>query len=120
MNVERKRIKCSKCGKEISSTNITKHQKSNKCRNYKTNPTGSIMPVTSPQDVVNPEAGLESKSSKLININLKGEYDKMTETLNPKKTKNDGKEKKYECGACGCQFNNLNDGKCPDCGVQLT
>ena len=91
-----------------------------KSSNDKTNPTGSIMPVTSPQGVVNPEAGLESKSSILTEININGEFDKMATKLNKKEDKKNEKDYKWECGECGYQFNHKAEGNvCPGCGVEL-
>lgn len=56
------------------------------------------------------------KSNILTEINFNPEYEKMAEILNKKK---DGKDKKYQCAECGATFDNLNEGKCPDCGIQL-
>lgn len=53
----------------------------------------------------------------LIDINLKGEYENMTKTLNP--VKKSSREKKYQCSECGATFDNLQEGKCPDCGIEL-
>lgn len=109
----------------VSSTNLKKHQRTKKCQTgihglekhhiHKT--VGK--PPKSPTEagVGLPASPAESKSKNLTEINLKGEYDKMTETLNPKKK--NSKEKKYQCGSCGATFDNLNEGKCPDCGEQL-
>lgn len=74
---------------------------------------------TSPPGIAPQAVEPVSSNQKLTEINLKGEYDKMTEVLNPKKEKKDGKEKKYQCSECGATFDNLREGKCPDCGVQL-
>jgi rubrerythrin len=106
------------CGKNPDRRGIKKGQKHLKNRDDKTSAAGT-MPVTSPQGQPIPAVALVSKSKSLSEINLKGEYNKMTETLNPKKEKKDGDDMNYKCGACGCTFNNLKDGKCPDCGAQL-
>lgn len=71
---------------------------------------------------INDEKGIQEtnnitdKSNILTEINFNGEYNKMAEILNKKK---DGKDKKYQCAECGATFDNLNEGKCPDCGIQL-
>ncbi len=52
----------------------------------------------------------------LKEINLKGEFETMTEKINPKTTKTE--EKAYECASCGYKF----DEKvkyCPSCGVEF-
>lgn len=46
-------------------------------------------------------------------INLKGEFDKMAETINPKK-----EEAKFKCGACSGEFNERHK-RCPHCGVEF-
>lgn len=102
----------------IAKYNISKHLKTKKCKNSNDKTAGktkTVSSVTSTAD--NPPA--VPAESKLLTINFKPEYDKMTETLNPKKENKSGKEKKYQCGACGATFDNLKDGKCPDCEAQL-
>lgn len=49
-------------------------------------------------------------------INLKGEFDKMTEIVNPKESKKD--EPKYECRVCHFQYNDKAK-YCPGCGVEF-
>ncbi|CAG0997134.1 hypothetical protein METP3_03038 [Methanosarcinales archaeon] len=49
-------------------------------------------------------------------INLKGEFDKMAEVINPKKEET--KEAKYECGSCHQKFNDKYK-RCPHCGVEF-
>jgi rubrerythrin len=52
----------------------------------------------------------------LKEINLQGEFDKMTDTINPKK--DEQKEAKFKCGACGQTFNERHK-RCPHCGVEF-
>jgi DNA-directed RNA polymerase subunit RPC12/RpoP len=52
----------------------------------------------------------------LKEINLQGEFNKMAETINPKK--DETKEAKYECGSCHQKFNDKYK-RCPHCGVEF-
>jgi len=54
--------------------------------------------------------------SVLKEINLQGEFTRMTETINPKK--DEKKEPKYKCGACGETFDEKKK-FCPGCGVEF-
>ena len=122
----KERVTCPVCQKNVSRGGLEDHKKTLKCRglprkgNYKTSvhKTAGRKSVTSPTAVkVAAVPAVSSKSNSLTEINLKQEYDKMVEILNPKKKS--GKEKKYQCGSCGATFDNLNDGKCPDCQEQM-
>lgn len=115
--MERKKIPCPNCSKMVSSTNLKKHQKSKKCKNHndKTDAQG-IHPDTSPGNTKESQVASElpSKSNILKQINMKQEFDKMTEKINPKKEA----EEKFECGACGKKFNERY-GHCPHCGCEF-
>jgi rRNA maturation endonuclease Nob1 len=56
------------------------------------------------------------QSNILKEINMKQEFENMSEKINPKVQKEE--EKAYECGACGKKFNDKM-GYCPACGVQF-
>ncbi len=58
----------------------------------------------------------DPKTSFLKEINLKGEFDRMTETINPKKEEK--KDPKYQCGACGGTFDEKYK-RCPHCGAEF-
>jgi DNA-directed RNA polymerase subunit RPC12/RpoP len=58
-----------------------------------------------------------SSSNFLKEISLKEEYDKMEETINPKKTKEE-ETKTYKCGSCGGSFKEKIK-RCPHCGVEF-
>jgi hypothetical protein len=65
-----------------------------------------------PKDVPKDKQG----HSFLKEINLQGEFNKMAETINPKKEET--KEAKYECGSCHQKFNDKYK-RCPHCGVEF-
>lgn len=63
----------------------------------------------------NHDASLKGQSF-IKEINLKGEFDRMTETINPKKEEK--KEPKYECGSCHGTFDEKYK-RCPHCGAEF-
>lgn len=74
---------------------------------------------TSPEDKKDvPKDRTEDKKgqSVLKEINLLEEYNRMTETVNPKK--DEKKEPKYKCGACSETFDEKYK-RCPHCGVEF-
>jgi DNA-directed RNA polymerase subunit RPC12/RpoP len=62
------------------------------------------------------EKGQEKGPSFLKEIKLLETYEKMTDTITPKKEEN--KEAKYKCGGCGGTFNERHK-RCPHCGVEF-
>jgi hypothetical protein len=50
-------------------------------------------------------------------INMTGEFDKMTEIVNPKKNETE-KESAYQCGQCSAKFNERIR-YCPACGADF-
>jgi DNA-directed RNA polymerase subunit RPC12/RpoP len=70
-----------------------------------------------PKDIPNEKKGQDTQGrSFLKEINLSGEFNKMAETINPKK--DETKEAKYECGSCHNKFNDKYK-RCPHCGVEF-
>ena len=120
------------CGKEISARGFAVHCKHCKGKDWKPkwkakkskksklqkNIPGNEKENAKSQPQQKTTSGSTS-NHRLIKINLNGEFETMTEKINPKK-KDEGKEMKYECAACGHQFNNFAEGKtCPGCGCEF-
>lgn len=61
-------------------------------------------------------AGRPNGQSVLKEISLLEEYNKMTETINPKK--DEKKEPAYKCGGCGGTFDEKYK-RCPHCGTEF-
>ncbi|CAG0950501.1 MAG: hypothetical protein OIN86_13570 [Candidatus Methanoperedens sp.] len=102
--MEKSKEKCPQCGKKYKF--LKKHIK-------RSHSSGDI-PGKSPGKVQ--EISREKESSFLKEINLQGEFNKMAETINPKK--DETKEPKYKCGSCGQTFNDKYK-RCPHCGVEF-
>lgn len=66
-----------------------------------------------PKDKEGQEKGQEKGQSFLKEIKLLETYEKMTETITPKK-----EEPKYKCDACSGTFNERHK-RCPHCGVEF-
>lgn len=96
--------KCSQCGKKYKF--LKKHIK-------RSHSSGDI-PGKSSGKVQ--EISREKNPVFLKQINLKGEFDKMADIINPKK--DESKEPKFECGSCHNKFNEKYK-KCPHCGVEF-
>lgn len=63
----------------------------------------------------NEQSSTSKSTAKIIEINLKPEFDKLTETINPK---NKEGEKKYDCGKCAGEFTDKQK-FCPHCGCEF-
>ncbi len=70
---------------------------------------------TGANKIGNHDASFQGQSF-IKEINLKGEFDRMTETINPKKEEK--KETKYQCGACQGTFDEKYK-RCPHCGAEF-
>jgi len=91
--------KCGVCGKVLKSkSGLTRHR----TRMHGKQAANNETPLTTP---------LAHNTSIVKRINLKSEYDKMTEVINPKQ-----KEKKYRCGSCGHEFDEKVN-FCAKCGI---
>ncbi len=114
------------CGKKHKSRNtVSRHRK--KLSASKTVPSDVPKDVPKGQEkdrgqdggqdsaTSNHDASFKGQSF-IKEINLKGEFDKMTETVNPKKPENT--EPKYECGSCHGTFNEKHK-RCPHCGAEF-
>lgn len=112
-------VTCSKCGRDIDPRGIRNHEAtcdgtSNKDLASRQGYKRVRRPKTIKESpVITPTAPIESRLLQVVN--LKGEYDKMEKILNPDKYP----EKKYQCAECQATFDNLKDGCCPDCGIEL-
>lgn len=103
------------CGKKHKSRNtVSRHKKALAEKDV----LGTV-----PKDVPKDKKGQEKGQQKdikghsfLKEINLKGEFDKMADIINPKKE--EPKEAKYECGSCHEKFNDKYK-RCPHCGVEF-
>jgi hypothetical protein len=106
--MEKSKEKCPECGKKYKF--LKKHMK----RAHST----KDIPGKSPGKVQ------EISNNFFKEINLKGEFDKMTDKINPKKKEEKKGEMKYHCneeqGGCGMEFNIFGEGHtCPGCGVEF-
>jgi hypothetical protein len=100
------------CGKKHKSRNtVSRHKKAEAQK--------SVL-GTVPKDKKGQEKGQQEDKkgqSFLKEINLQGEFTKMTDIVNPKKPE-EPKEAKFKCGACGGTFNDKYK-RCPHCGVEF-
>lgn len=113
------------CGKNPARVGIKKGGHHKLKRNNDKTERGEVhVPVTSPLLEKNAKEGAvgvssvlpatQSKSNILKEINMKGEFDKMTTEINPPKKKNE--EPNYVCGQCKGTFD-VKTKYCPHCGV---
>jgi rubrerythrin len=100
--MENSKEKCPECGKKLKF--LKKHIK----RAHSAVDKSRIIPEKV-QEI--------SSSNFLKEISLKEEYNKMVETINPKKP-DDSKEPKFKCGSCGGSFSERIK-RCPHCGVEF-
>jgi rubrerythrin len=115
--MEKPKEKCPECGKKYKF--LKKHMK----RAHSSIVSGKIIPdkvqeiskEKSNSMMMNSPA--KSSSSFLKEINLQGEYNKMEETVNPKKSE-DKESKTFKCGSCGGTFKEKIK-RCPHCGVEF-
>ena len=111
-------VVCNVCGKIVATGGLPRHQKTKKCKkcknhNDKNDAGKSPYNPTSLRDLP-PFPGAASLI--LTKINLRKEFENMTEKIIPKTVKET--EAKYECGACGEKFNEKRK-FCPGCGVEF-
>jgi hypothetical protein len=100
------------CGKKHKSQNTVRAHRKKLTANDNQN-------EAKPQIEAQNNTQIESQSFKkqiITKIDLKGEFENMTEKINPKKDK--VSEEKYECGACGGKFNEKYS-RCPHCGCEF-
>lgn len=99
------------CGKTHKSRNtVSRHKKALAEKDNLGN-----VPKDVPKDKKGQDKDIQGHSF-LKEINLQGEFNKMTDTINPKKEEN--KEPKYKCGACGGTFDERHK-RCPHCGREF-
>lgn len=107
-SMENSKEKCPECGKKVKF--LKKHiKKMHSSRENSGKIPGKVMENSR-------ENSREKIPSFLKEINLQGEFTKMTDTINPKKDEN--KDPKFKCGACGQPFNERHK-RCPHCGVEF-
>lgn len=108
------------CGKKHKSRNtVSRHKKAEAQKS-----TLGHVPEDVPKDKKGHEKGQDRGSNPQVlvsanflkEINLQGEFNKMEETVNPKKDK--GEEKIYKCGSCSGTFKEKIK-RCPHCGVEF-
>jgi DNA-directed RNA polymerase subunit RPC12/RpoP len=111
--------KCPECGKKVKF--LRKHMKRahisaekvekvpEKVENFQENVPEKVQEISK-------EKVQEKGPSFLKEIKLLETYEKMTDTINPKKE--ESKEAKFKCGACGQTFNERHK-RCPHCGVEF-
>lgn len=115
-----KMYKCS-CGKwHKSRTTVARHK--NAMESPERNTKKDSVPLDVPLDKgqvshldKKVDKNEQSTGSFLKEINLKGEFDRMTKVINPKKGKED---EENECGACHGKFSGSSK-FCPHCGVEF-
>lgn len=103
------------CGKKHKSRNtVSRHKKAEAQK--------AVLAYV-PKDVLKDKKGQEKGQQEdkkgqsfFKEINLLGEFTKMTDTINPKKE--ESKEAKFKCGACRQTFNERHK-RCPHCGVEF-
>lgn len=102
------------CGKKHKSrTTVLKHKKKSVHSDVQMN----VQTDSGHEPKSGQKNGQQTGRSFLKEINLKGEFEKMAEKINPKK-EDPPKDPKYECGACGQKFNEKYS-RCPHCGVEF-
>jgi len=106
--MENSKEKCPQCGKKVKF--LKKHIK----RVHLSRENSGKIPGKVQE--ISMENSKEKIPSFLKEINLSGEFTKMAETINPKKEEN--KEPKYKCGACGGTFDERHK-RCPHCGREF-
>lgn len=107
------------CGKKHKSRNtVSRHKKAQAQKAVLADVPKDVLKDKKGQEKGQQEdkKGQEKRHSFLKEINLQGEFTKMTDTINPKKEET--KEAKFKCGACGQTFNERHK-RCPHCGVEF-